>query len=126
MSSKPFMGQRPAGIVVIALLNIILGAVFTVMGLSASTGFDGITVLAGAVSILVSIGLLGLRRWAWWLAVILYAINIIVGLTFSNPMMSIMGLLISTYLWSSGVRQAFGFGTAPVQPVVDVARDKAA
>jgi hypothetical protein len=138
--------ERPTGITIIAIVYFVLGClsllwsalVFGLGGLgalfagvfgaeamaAASTagawsGFVGI--LAAIVQFAVGIGLLKMKRWAWFLAVIGVALNVIQGIAgmFSGGpfafMCGILGLLLPVavliYLLTNRVRQVFGVGT---------------
>jgi hypothetical protein len=135
--------RRPTGITIIAVLYIVLavlsllwsGLVFGVGGLSslfgglfgadnvatfgtssAWSGFLGI--LTALVQIVVAIGLLSLKRWAWILALVSVALTVvqgIVGIFGGGPfafMCGILGLAIPAgiliYLLLPGTRQVFG------------------
>ncbi len=134
--------KRPTGITIIAVLYIVLavlsllwsGLVFGLGGLgsvfgglfgaehvaalgtsSAWSGFLGI--VTGLVQIVVAIGLLSMKKWAWFLALISVALTVvqgIVGIFSSGPfalMCGILGLLIPVgiliYLLLPGIRKAF-------------------
>ena len=135
--------RRPTGITIIAVLYIVLaalsllwsGLVFGVGGLSslfgglfgadnvadfgtssAWSGFLGI--LAALMQIVVAIGLLSLKRWAWILALISVAVTVvqgILGIFGGGPfafMCGILGLAIPLgiliYLLLPGTRRVFG------------------
>lgn len=135
--------RRPTGITVIAVLYIVLavlsllwsGLIFGVGGLSslfgglfgadnvaalgtssAWSGFLGI--LAALVQIVVAIGLLSLKKWAWILALASVALTVvqgIVGIFGGGPfafMCGILGLAIPVgiliYLLLPGTRRVFG------------------
>lgn len=135
--------KRPTGITIIAVLYIILavlsllwsGLVFGLGGLGslfgglfgaenvaalgtsgAWTGFLGI--LTALVQIVVAIGLLSMKKWAWFLALISVALTVvqgIVGIFGGGPfafMCGILGLAIPVgiliYLLLPGIRRAFG------------------
>jgi len=135
--------RRPTGITIIAVLYIVLavlsllwsGLVFGVGGLSslfgglfgadnmaafgtssAWSGFLGI--LTALVQIVVAIGLLSLKRWAWLLALVSVALTVvqgIVGIFGGGPfafMCGILGLAIPAgiliYLLLPGTRRVFG------------------
>jgi hypothetical protein len=135
--------KRPTGITMIAVVYIALavlsllwsGLVFGLGGLgslfgglfgadnvaalgtsSAWSGFLGI--LAAGVQIVVAIGLLAMKRWAWFLALVSVALTVvqgIVGIFGGGPfalMCGIMGLAIPVgiliYLLRPSIRQAFG------------------
>jgi len=135
--------HRPTGITVIAVVYIILallsllwsGLVFGVGGLSslfggpfgaesmaafgAASGWSGfVGIIVAVVQIVIAIGLLSMRHWAWILAlvgVVLTVIQGIIGIFSGGPfafMCGLMGLAIPLailiYLLQPGVRQAFG------------------
>jgi hypothetical protein len=137
--------KRPTGVTIIAVIYILLavlsllwsGLVFGVGGLStffgglfgaesiaafgassAWSGFFGI--IAAIVQFAVAIGLLSMRKWAWFLALIGVALTVIEGVIglFSGGALGFMcgslGLVIPVamliYLLSS-VRGAFGVGS---------------
>jgi hypothetical protein len=135
--------KRPTGITILAILYIVLavlsllwsGLVFGLGGLgslfgglfgadnvaslgtsSAWSGFVGI--LGALIQIVVAIGLLSMKRWAWFLAlagvgltVVQGIAGILVGGAFAF-MCGILGLAIPLgiliYLLLPGTRQAFG------------------
>jgi hypothetical protein len=135
--------KRPTGITIIAIVYIVLavlsllwsGLVFGLGGMGslfgglfgaenvaalgtsgAWSGFLGI--VAALVQIFVAIGLLSLKKWAWFLALISVALTVvqgIVGIFGGGPfawMCGILGLLIPIgiliYLLLPGIRKAFG------------------
>lgn len=135
--------RRPTGITIIAVLYIVLavlsllwsGLVFGVGGLSslfgglfgadnvatfgtssAWSGFLGI--LTALVQVVVAIGLLSLKKWAWILALVSVALTVvqgIVGIFSGGPfafMCGILGLAIPAgiliYLLLPGTRRVFG------------------
>lgn len=135
--------KRPTGITIIAIVYIALamlsllwsGLVFGLGGLgslfgglfgaenvadlgtsNAWSGFFGI--IAALVQIVVAIGLLSMKRWAWFLALIGVALTVvqgIVGIFSGGPftlMCGILGLLIPVgilvYLLLPGIRKSFG------------------
>lgn len=86
---------RPAGVAILAIITVLIG-IFTFFGGLALIGIGtvgaifniqlpaaftiGIGVLAtllGLVAIAAGIGLWRLRRWAWWLAIIIGVVSII-------------------------------------------------
>ena len=98
------MNERPTGIAVIALFFILIGVfsllwsgiIFGVGGLTSAvsgvfgadavnsaassgmwSGFLGI--IAAAVQIVVGIGLLGMKSWSWYLAVIAIGLSVVQG-----------------------------------------------
>jgi hypothetical protein len=135
--------RRPTGITIIAILYIVLavlsalwsGLVFGVGGLSslfgglvgadnvaalgtssAWSGFVGI--VAALVQIVVAIGLLSMKKWAWILALTGVGLTVVQGITGilgGGPFAFMCGLLglavpagMLIYLLLPGVRRAFG------------------
>ena len=137
------MQKRPAGITMIVILFFLLGAlsllwsglIFGVGGLSSlfgglfgaeqvttygqSTAWSGfIGLITAVVQIVVAFGLLGMKRWAWILALVgagLTAFQGVVGI-FNGGAFAFMcgsiGLIVPViilfYLLSPGTRSAFG------------------
>jgi hypothetical protein len=139
------MKERPVGISILAVAYILLailsllwsGIVFGVGGLTslfgglfgadavstwgASSGWAGfVGIIAAILQFVIAFGLLAMKRWAWFLALIGVAITVIQGLigVFSGGpfafMCGILGLLIPVgilvYLLLGSTRQAFGIG----------------
>jgi len=139
--------KRPTGVTIIAVIYIFLavlsllwsGLIFGVGGLttlfgglfgaesvaaygtsSAWSGFLGIII--AAVQVIIAIGLLSMRKWAWVLALIGVALTVIegvIGVFGGGPfafMCGILGLIIPViiliYLLRGSVREAFGVGAA--------------
>ena len=130
--------KRPLGITILAILAIIVGALFALVGLLAFVGAGAIasgaatgthlsagvafTVAAvalvlGVLDIVWGIGALRLRPWAWTLGVALGVLNIlnsglnvVLGQGFSAGSIvgDIIAVLIIVYLFTPRVRQAFG------------------
>jgi hypothetical protein len=135
--------KRPTGITMIAIVYIVLavlsllwgGLVFGLGGLgsffgglfgadnvaalgtsSAWSGFVGI--LGALVQIAVAIGLLAMKRWAWFLALAgvgLTVVQGIIGILGGGPFAFMCGILglgipvgILIYLLLPGIRRAFG------------------
>jgi hypothetical protein len=135
--------KRPTGITVIAVVYIVLaaislvwsGLVFGLGGVgsffgglfgaenvaalgtsSAWSGFLGI--ITALVQFVVALGLLSMKKWAWFLALIGVALTVlqgIVGIFSGGPfalMCGFLGLLIPVgiliYLLLPGTRKAFG------------------
>ena len=135
--------KRPTGITIIAVVYIALavlsllwsGLVFGLGGVgsffggllgadnvaalgtsSAWSGFLGI--ITALVQIVVAIGLLAMKRWAWFLALVSVALTVvqgIVGIFGGGPFAFMCGLLglaipvgILIYLLRPGIRRAFG------------------
>lgn len=141
------MKERPVGISILAVAYILLailslvwsGIVFGVGGLTslfgglfgaqnmaafgASSGWSGfVGIIAAIFQFIIAFGLLALKRWAWFLALIGVGITVIQGIigVFSGGpfafMCGILGLIVPViilvYLLLSSTRQAFGIGAA--------------
>lgn len=139
------MKKRPIWITIIAAFFLILGLlsliwsglVFGVSGLtSAFTGLFGAEnmnaaassgvwsgffgIVAGAVQIAVGIGLLRLKTWAWYLAVLAIGLSVIQGLiglfngsTFAilcGAMWLLIPVVVLVYLTRASMRELFGVG----------------
>ena len=137
------MKERPAGVTLIVILFFVLGIVsllwsgllFGVGGLSAflggifgggpvaafgtSTAWSGFLGLIGAVlQIVVAFGLLGMRKWAWYLALIGVGVTLIQGLFgmfgggifgfMCGSIALILPVIILIYLLRPAIRKAFG------------------
>jgi hypothetical protein len=141
------MKKRPAGVTIIAIVMFFMGGlallwsalVFGVGGISSlfggligadqvaafgtSTAWSGfLGLLTGVVQIVVGFGLLGMKSWAWWLALIGVGLNIVQGLVsmFSGGSWGIMcgsisliiPIIVLVYLLTPGIRQVFGIQTS--------------
>lgn len=135
--------QRPAGITFLAIAFIVLGLLslfwsLLVFGVGAATGLTGLIVGAenmrsfgstnvwggmmgaagGVLDLIIAFGLLGLRKWAWALALIGVALNVITGIVgimsggFFAICCGLLGLAVPAvivyYLMKPEVRAAFG------------------
>lgn len=125
--------QRPLGVTIIAIVLALSGVFYVVVGLDAAGLYDlGLGgaegseaqgwgyVIAGVVSILVSFGLWTLAGWAWTVATVVLVIRIAfdvwamivhgfgssVGI--SAIVQAVISALILWYLFTPGVRSAFG------------------
>jgi hypothetical protein len=134
--------KGPAGIMLIAILFFILGIlsllwgalVFGVGGISSligglfgaeniltfgnTTAWSGfISLLTAGVEIIVGFGLLGMKKWAWYLAVIGVALNVLEGIVqiFTGGLYGLMcgtiaiiiPIILLIYLFRPGIRQVF-------------------
>ena len=107
--------SRPIGVTLLAVLTILLGVLIVGLGLlfivaplilvgvglpfafGLAAGVIGAIVLVfGLIWIGVGVGLLHLRGWAWWLAVIVMVLSI-VG-SFASPLTAVIPALILIYL----------------------------
>jgi uncharacterized membrane protein (DUF2068 family) len=143
MESEAPVKQRPGGVTLIAIAFILLGilsllwslivfgfggltwvtgAIFDATGMAASgssntwQGFIGL--FGASIQLITGIGLLALKRWAWFLAFVAVAVTVVQGVTgiFSGGFFAlccgVFGLIIPAailfYLLRRDVRQAFG------------------
>ena len=111
----PPPASRPIGVTLLAVLTILLGILIVLVGLLfiiaplilvgvglplafglATSVIGAIVFVLGLIWIGVGVGLLHLRGWAWWLAVIVMVLSI-VG-SFSSPITAVIPALILVYL----------------------------
>ena len=107
--------HRPIGVTILAVLTIIGGVLFLLLGivviafssllvgvgLPLGFGLTGsilgaIVLIFGILWIAVGSGLLNLRPWAWWLAIIVMVLSVVGSLT--APVAAILPGLILVYL----------------------------
>lgn len=140
------MERRPAGITIIVILFFLLGGlsilwsglIFGVGGLSSlfgglfgaeqvraygqSTAWSGyLGFITAVVQIIVAFGLLGMKKWAWILALVGAGLTIVQGVVgiinggvfafMCGSFGLIVPLMILFYLLSPGIRSAFGIQT---------------
>jgi hypothetical protein len=138
MMQKP---QRPTGIAILAILGFIGGiigllggALFLEVGSSGILSSYGIGMFSGLISLLggiiiviglfaifVSWGMWSGKSWAWYLAVVLYAIGLITGLVLLvvGALLGVVSLLIDLlllwYMFRPHVKAYFGIGGGMMQ-----------
>ncbi|HLQ41996.1 MAG TPA: hypothetical protein VK189_03990 [Thermoplasmata archaeon] len=107
--------SRPIGVTLLAVLTILLGILIVLAGLLfivaplilvgvglppgfglAASVIGAIVFVFGLIWIGVGVGLLHLRSWAWWLAVIVMALSIAGSI--SSPITAVIPALILIYL----------------------------
>lgn len=108
----------PGGLGFIAWLNIIGGIsmIIRIFGNHHINNAGAFLLLMGLVSVLIGVGLLGLKRWALVTAIGGYIVNILFGLASQNPIAVIVPAAILCYLCSKKVRTAFF--PSPAQPAL--------
>ena len=134
--------KGPAGVMLIAILLFVLGIlsllwgaiVFGMGGISSligglfgaegiltfgnSTAWAGfVSLLTASVEIIVGFGLLGMKKWAWYLAMIGVVLNVLQGIVqiftgglygfMCGTIAIIIPVVILIYLFRPGVRQVF-------------------
>jgi hypothetical protein len=103
-------------------LSSLFGSVFTLSPQLSSSLWSGfVGMLAGAVQLATGIGLLGIKRWGWYLAFLAIGLNIILGVLglFSGGMLAclcgtvglIIPVAIAIYLLRPEIRNLFGIGS---------------
>ena len=111
----PMRPNRPIGITILAILTILVGILTLLGGLfimgigglgiaigagplgALAAAFGAIIVLFGIIAVVAGIGLLNLRPWAWWLAIIVAVIQLVLnGLTLNWTL--VLWLIILVYL----------------------------
>jgi len=137
-----FMNKRPAGITVLVVLFFLLGGlsllwsglIFGIGGLgslfgglfgaeqiaaySESTAWSGfLGLITAVVQIVVAFGLLGMKRWAWLLALVGVALTILQGVVgiynggafafMCGSIGLVVPVLILIYLLRPGIRGSF-------------------
>ena len=135
------MKVRPVGVSLVAAAFIILGAYYLLWSILLFTSgvfmetydrvfFEAIAdnkmfsavlgIVTTSVMIITGIGLLQMKKWAWYLAFIgaaLMLVNQLFGLNEGNLLWAIVQLVVVAllvfYLVSSDVRATFGIGTTP-------------
>ena len=107
-------------------MSSLFGSLFSAEGMmafgssNALAGYVGI--IAAVVEIIVAFGLLGLKKWAWILAVVGLGLNILQGVLgmFSGGLYGficgslglIIPLIVLFYLLKADIRAAFGMGAS--------------
>jgi uncharacterized membrane protein (DUF2068 family) len=136
--------SRPVGVTILAILAILGGIALLCLGglsvlggtvasgsLSAAggaavaansgliTAIGGVLAVLGVLYIVMAVGLLQLKGWAWTLGIVLSALSLILDVaqivqkpsTLGQQLVSIViSLVILVYLFTPRVRQAFGRG----------------
>jgi hypothetical protein len=125
--------RRPLGVIILAvsavvggILALFYGAIMFLLssatadvpipGFSMLTGYmAAIAAVIGCVALVLAVGLLALKRWAWLLAIALGVAMLILSvlalkadtLNVSLARILVTGLIL-LYLWQPHVRRAFG------------------
>ena len=104
----------PGGISFIGGLNIFAGIILMILAFNTEQG--PLLFVAGFVSIIIAFGLLSLKPWARYLAIICYAANIVMCACGENFIGLAVALIIISYLFNDKVREAFSKETNEVIP----------
>ena len=121
--------QRPIGVTIIAILSFLAGLVgiaggLGLMALGAIAGgagagvlgaltavVGGVLLLIGLITLAVAIGLWRMRTWAWWVALIVNVISIVISIAGGTYISLIFPVIIVLYLIV--IRDKFGIGGRP-------------
>ncbi len=121
--------KRPIGVAIIAILSFLagIGELFLGIGLlglaalgaTAGAGFlaafagiiGGVLLILGLITLAVAIGLWRMRSWAWWIALIVNLLSIVLSIGTASYIGVIFPLIIVIYLIV--IRDKFGIGGRP-------------
>jgi hypothetical protein len=108
--------ERPLGISIIAGLQMIGGAILTLVGVSYFTiwrDFSIFFLFLGIFSFIIGWGLWEGKRWAWIIYVIVVALGILVSLLTFDLVSLIFAGLILWYMFQPHVKRYFGIEAEP-------------
>src|SRR5216684_6995398 len=121
--------KRPIGVAIIAILSFLAGLVeilggvallgLAALGATAGAGFlaafagiiGGVLLILGLITLAVAIGLWRMRSWAWWIALIVNLLSIVLSIGTASYIGVIFPLIIVIYLIV--IRDKFGIGGRP-------------
>jgi hypothetical protein len=108
--------ERPLGISIIAGLQMIGGAILTLVGVSFFTYLRDVSIFFlffGIFSFIIGWGLWEGKRWAWIIYVIVVALGILVSLSTFDLVSLIYAGLILWYMFQPNVKRYFGIEAEP-------------
>lgn len=104
--------ERPTGVQILAVLEILGGVIGIVVGLSVGSSFGMGTLLIGLVNFVIGWGLWELKKWAYQVALILAILGFIGALILSIILIGIPLLIIQAiilyYLTRPVIKDVFG------------------
>lgn len=113
------MSNRPTGVTIIGVFNAFVSAAvllaYPILGWKVPT----ITLAVAIIVLVSSLGMLTGFTWAWYLTILGYVINIIIGFVFlfsqvpTEFVSILLSMLIIFYLSQGHVRKFFSVGTRP-------------
>lgn len=109
----PPTGERPLGVMILAILNFLQGLLIMVTGfLIFAFPFFGVVVgavvfLIGFFFFYVGLGLWNLKDWAWTWAMLLNILGAIINLFGQNWLALIVNVVIILYLNAPDIRRVF-------------------
>lgn len=120
--------NRPILLTIIAILSIVFGILIILAGVfmlfgsaiisleEFNTGifagaFSAVILIMGILFTIVGFGLMSGKGWAWWLSIIVMALNLILGLITFNIFTIIIAALILIYLTRPNTKGWFGIGS---------------
>ena len=113
-------GERPLGVTIIAVLNILGGLLsifggFTSLTLGLALGPFGflliilgaIILFLGIINLIIGWGLWSLKSWAWMAALIINIINLILNVLSYSWLPAIINLIVILYLQQGDIKSRF-------------------
>jgi uncharacterized membrane protein (DUF2068 family) len=113
-------GERPLGVTIIAVLNILGGLLsifggFTSLTLGLALGPFGflliilgaIILFLGIINLIIGWGLWSLKSWAWMAALIINIINLILNVLAYSWLSAIINLIVILYLQQGDIKSRF-------------------
>ncbi len=106
-------GDRPLGVTILALLQII-GGLFSLIGGSIffiipfiGWIIGGIIVILALLDLVIGWGLWSMKSWAWMAAIILNIISLIIAIPSFDYISIIISLIIILYLQQADIKSRF-------------------
>ncbi len=116
------MAKVPAGVAILAVLNMLVGILMILGSLSLLSGYgnlivgpwltsiEGAAIIIGLFYIILGFGLFSLMSWAWWVDMFFALLNLLISVL-SYPSISwltlIINLIIVVYLNQGSIKRKF-------------------